>query len=203
MLNTKQFDGKEEVKVSKYLTSIGKYQLRINSVEAKVSKAGDSADFIFHVETPTVTTVGFVADDTATNGGVVGKVSYGTYVKTDTQFDELSKFLAILATKAGVKAQLDTNLEGKSTFAEIAEALTETFNFAPFVWTRVTGEKYEYVKDGEPKTGTKLKFSRYGTFATLEEGEGHLKLLDPTNVYDLKPAPTENTNSAVVTQADY
>lgn len=203
MLNTANFDGKEEVKVGKYLKDIGIYQLKINKVEAKVSKAGDSADFIFHVETPEVTTEGFVADTTATNGGIVGKVSYGTYLKKPEQFNEFSKFLAILATKADLKDKLDANVAGKSSFEDIAEALTTTFESMPFVFMRITGEKYSYQKDGETKNGVKLKFSRYGTFATLAEGEGHLKPLDPTNSYDLKPVPTEATNQAVVTEADY
>lgn len=203
MLNTQEFNGVEEVKVSKYLNNIGIYQLKINSVEAKVSKAGDAADFIFHVETPTVTTEGFVADTTATNGGIVGKVSYGTYLKKPEQFNEFSKFLAILANKAGVKEQLDANVKGKESFTDIAEALTNTFATMPFVFMRITGEKYSYQKDGEKKSGVKLKFSRYGAFATLAEGEGHLKPLDPTNVYDLKPEATETTNQAVVSEADY
>lgn len=204
MLNTSEFNGVEEVKVSKYLNNIGIYQLKINSVEAKVSKAGDSADFIFHVETPEITTEGFVADTTATNGGIVGKVSYGTYLKKPEQFNEFSKFLAILATKSGVKEQLDANVAGKNDFNDIAEALTKTFATMPFVFMRIAGEKYSYQKDGETKNGVKLKFSRYGTFATLAEGEGHLKPLDSTNAYDLKPVPTENTNQAVVSsEVDY
>src|SRR5690606_31962128 len=125
-----------------------------------------------------VTTEGFVADTTATNGGIVGKVSYGTYVKTPDQFNQLSKFLAILATKAGVKDKLDANVAGKESFTDVAEALTKTFEGMPFVFMRIAGEEYSYQKDGETKNGTKLKFSRYGTFATLAEGEGHLKPLD-------------------------
>jgi hypothetical protein len=213
MLNTSKFDGKEEVKnyVSKYLNDVGIHKLKINKVEAQIAST-KSAKFIFHVESPTVESEDFTAAPEATNGGVVGKIKTNSFLKTPEQWEKFAKdFLSVLGRRLNVKEVMDMKVNSvKSTdpeeyAKEIAEKLTETFENTGYIWMRVVGEKYMGKdKEGNPVEKTTLLFPYLGrVFATLEEGKEHLKPVDKTNSYDLKPIPVENTNAAVTGAADY
>jgi len=198
MFNTKNNDGQaQSAGISKYL-GIGNYKLKINSLEAIKANTSDNYKVRFNVETEPIATPGFVAEEG--HYGQIGRVDT-VYLATDGQISEFTTLIATLAIKMGVKEEIDTVEASnvKDYVDAIGPILTGKYFFG-----RLTGEEYDRGQDetGKKKTpGVRLKWSRYGTFASLDEGIEKLKPVDPTNKYDLKKVEINTSTTIVDTTA--
>ena len=198
MISTKNNDGQaQSAGMSKYL-GIGNYKLKINSVEAIKANATDNYKVRFNVETEPITVAGFVAEEG--HYGLVGRVDT-VYLAGENQISEFTTLIATLATKIGVKDAVDTVTASNvpDYVAAINPILTGHYFFG-----RLNGEQYDRGQDetGKQKNpGLRLKWSRYGTFASIEEGIEKLKPVDENNKYDLKKLEVNTSTSVVDTGA--
>lgn len=174
-------------RISKYL-GIGNHQLKINSIDVQSSSDKQSTKFTFNVETLPPNDANFTPVEGAE--GQVGRI-VTMFVKTDPQIEELAALMATLASKMGLRAAMDA-IEANN----ITEFMEKACDIVRGNWFfgRVVGEEY---KNQEGKVKVKLKWSRYGTFASIEEGIGKLKPVDDTVAYDLKRLAPETPATTV------
>ncbi len=190
MFTTKGKEAQPNGTMSKYL-SIGNHKLKINSIEAIKANSSDNYKVRFNVETEPINTPGF----TPVEGhyGQIGRIDT-VYLANDNQVSDFTVLIATLATKLGVKAQVDEVVaENVPSYVAAIEPLLK----GEYFYGRVTGEEYE----SNGKVGTSLRWSKYGMFASIEEGVEKLKPVDPTNKYDLKKLAVNTSNSTVDTSA--
>lgn len=199
MFTTKNNDGQAQSAggMSKYL-GIGNFKLKINSMEAIKANATDNYKVRFNVETEPIAVAGFVAEDG--HYGQIGRVDT-VYLAGENQISEFTTLIATLATKIGVKDAVDTVTASNvpDYVAAISPILTGHYFFG-----RLTGEEYDRGQDEtgkQKKPGLRLKWSRYGTFASMEEGIEKLKPVDESNKYDLKKLEVNTSTSVVDTSA--
>lgn len=175
------------------IISYGNQELMITGFEFKASKSGESHQISFNVESPTVKKEGFQADESAVNGGQVGRVKVGIYAnyKDMEKAMEIGKITQLMAKKMAEKYN-DSNLyervcainaNGMEDYLKQFVALVK----GKFVWMQICAEAYgtktvEAKDGGEPKVYDKytLHLGRYGYVATKEDG---LKPFDKTNKY--------------------
>jgi hypothetical protein len=187
MLTTKGITGTDSSSISSYL-NMGINKMKINSIDTRVSSKG-SYQVVFNVEGEPVSDSNFKGVD-----GAVGPVARITtsYLGNDSQVEEFVKNLAILASKLNVKEQLDT-----ITATDIKDLVEKASSIltGKYFYGRVTGEEYVKTMGG---IGISLHFSRYGAFASVEEGSDKLKPVDKTNPYDYKKVETINSSSTII-----
>ena len=175
MLSTKNVEVKETTKISSYLT-IGVTKIKINNIDTKVSSKG-SYQVVFHCEGEPVSDPNFKGVDGAS--GPVGRITT-SYLGNESQVSEFIEKIAILATKLGVKDQVDTITA--SDVKELVDKVSPVLS-GKYFFGRITGEEYAKATEG---VGVNLHFSKFGAFASLAEGSEKLKPIDKSNPYDYK-----------------
>lgn len=172
--------------VGKFI-SYGNQELMITGFEFRASKSGETHQIYFNVESPTVKKDGFQADESAVNGGQVGRIKVGVYANYNNmeKATEIGKVTQLIAKKMADKYNDNTiydrvcaiNANGMEDYIKQFIALVKS----KFVWFQVCAEAYG-TKISENKTYDKytLHLGRYGFVASKEDG---LKAFDKSNKY--------------------
>lgn len=161
MFQTKNLDTtRKEYSTSKYL-SPGKFQVKVNSVIPYKANSG-SYQLRFELETPPVTTEGFVPAEGY--HGQIGTVRT-VYMAKEEQEQQVSELIARLADSIGAREKVDS-ISSEVSMEEYCSILTEMIKDQYF-WVSISGKKYINNNTGKP--GTELQFSRFKTFASLAE----------------------------------
>ena len=183
MFNTTTIDTtKKQYPTNKYL-SPGHYEVKVNSITPYKAGSG-SYQLRFELETPAVTTEGFVPADGHT--GQVGTVRT-VYISNPEMEQQVGTLIASLADVTGTRDQVDSIKT--ETYEEYATALQQIVKDKYFM-VSISGKKY--VNGSTGKVGTELQFSRYKTFATKQDvlDNGVEKVLG--KIY-IKELPTTDT----------
>lgn len=163
MINTTNIDTTQKnFTTSKYL-SPGHSEVKVNNISAYQANSG-SYQLRFELETHPVLTEGFVPAEGYT--GQVGTVRT-VYMSNPEMEAQVGQLIAHLADVTGTREQVN-NLSSDLSFEEYAKQLTELVKDKYF-WVSISGKKYVNSTNG--KVGIELQFSRFKTFASLQDVE--------------------------------
>lgn len=184
-------EGVSASQTSKYIGP-GVHQLKINKLTTEEASTG-TLRVVFHVETPPVEEADFEPDESATDGGKVGRVRT-IWLKYEAQLEEFNRNIAQIASALKVREQTDKIVA--SSLTEYVEELNDVIT-DKFAWFGVKGE--EYIKQ-DGKTGIALLFRRFGFVAdTQDDLEPH----DKDNEYHYKPAEVPESDNVVDGESFY
>lgn len=163
MINTTNIDTtKKDYPTSKYLNT-GHSEVRVNNIIPYQANSG-SFQLRFELETHPVLTEGFVPAEGHT--GQVGTLRT-VYMSNPDMEAQVGTLIASLADTLGVREQVN-NLSSDLTYEQYCQQLTEIVKDKYF-WVSISGKKY--VNQNNGKVGTELQFSRFKTFASLQDVE--------------------------------
>lgn len=188
-MNLGQLDIEEtgKVFVNKYV-QYGNQELTITGFEMKESSTGKHL-IKMNVESPTIKEDGFVADESAINGGQVGNIQVGIFADytNEEKQKEIGKIMQTIAKRASEKYG-DNSIYDKVIAAGTQPTMQDYLNEVAkvlrgkFVAFQVCAEAYATKTSDKGKVYDKtfLKLGRYGFVAsTVDE----LKPFDKDNQY--------------------
>ncbi len=187
MFNTKEVTTKQTTNsLNKYL-SWGISEVKINKIVAHKAKTGNY-QLKFEVETPPVTTEGFVPAEGYF--GQVGTVST-QYINKPEVESKVASLIADLANELGVREEVDAITS--ETYEEYCDKLTQIVS-GKYLYLSINGR--EYVNDNTGKKGTNLQFPPFKSWATKDkyEEKGESALFKPSLYTLLEQGTTPSTN---------
>jgi hypothetical protein len=163
-VTTATVSGKEDVKLNKYLT-YGENLVTITDIDFKESKTGKHLMEVFF-ETKKVEQKGFEADNSAINGGQVGKATMGIWVDySDVEnIKKLNTTLGVICAKMGVLEQFKSL--GEVTMEEMVIAFLKIVK-NKYAWFMLGAE--EYVNEPKARINTKLFLFQQGFIVSENE----------------------------------
>tara|TARA_R110000868_G_scaffold14414_2_gene67016 strand:- start:28136 stop:28744 length:609 start_codon:yes stop_codon:yes gene_type:complete len=190
-LSTKGIDTSTEArKPSKYI-AYGIQELKINSIEVRISPKTGSFVTTFNVETPESTDPTFEGHEGAK--GKIGKVQFPrTYVKPndEKQMSALVKDIGIIADKLGVREQVDAiEWTEDMTIEKYFKVIEQLFKDKFAMW-KVCG-KEEFWKDdsGTQKKSLRLSLAKWGFVQSVESYKVKQEItFDKTSKWDFEEA---------------
>lgn len=172
-----------ESNTSPYIRYGSNQVLHLNDIELKYSANTGSPKAILHVETKPVDTKGFVPAQ-GSNGGRIGKVACGVYMKEDSAKKEFLRRLLNIAIALGVEEEVS---EVKSdSFESVVKRITDILTRKD-LYARYTIFAEEYPKQGGK--GVTLFFPRTNFVESLDTDPTTLVQFDKNNAYHYKKLP--------------
>lgn len=196
--------GKTEINIeeqsgglSKYV-SYGNQELTITGFELKPTKKGDKHQVKMLVETRTVTAEKFKADETAINGGKVGRVEISSYIDFSSYGDQVKKFETIIQTIAkAMGVYPEAKAIQAATIGEYLDKIKALFK-GKYAWFTICAKVYAH-EDGKDKYSLVLPMFKY-----VGESEDKLQKFNKENKYHYIPMKDadKKTEEPVTTESN-